>query len=177
MMQEAENWYLKHRGSHFILIDPYGNQSDQTLSTSHVCEVLEFNRLLCSYWQTNRRPPTDYDKIAAWFNQSVGQEKLARIKNGTVVVLGPSPYFDTSSSPAPQLYYTTVQNTADHTSKKEQELTQILKLGLEADRRASASAGARKGTTSHQDRLGRCSSLRGMTELASYSTPTSVSSS
>ena len=176
-MQEAENWYLKHLGSHFILIDPYGNQSNRTLSTSHVREVLEFDRLLRSYRQTDRRPPTDYDKIAAWFNQSVGREKLARIKDGTVVVLGPSPYFDTSSTPAPQPYYTTVQNTADRTSKKEQELTRILKLGLEADRRASASAGGRKGTTSRQDRLGRRSSLRGVTELASYSTPMSVSSS
>ena len=178
MMKETENWFLKHRGSQFILLDPRGNAPDRPLSVSHVRDVLEFDRLLRGYTHVGRRWPTDYDKIASWFNESPCNEKLARLdKKHTVLVFGPSPYFDTSGTPAPQPYYSTVPNTDERISKKEQELTRILKLGLEADRRASASSSGRKGSTARQDRLGRRSSLRGATELATYSTPGSSSSS
>ena len=178
MMKETENWFLKHRGSQFILLDPRGNAPDRPLSVSHVRDILEFDRLLRGYTHVGRRWPTDYDKIASWFNESPCNEKLARLdKKHTVLVFGPSPYFDTSGTPAPQPYYSTVPNTDERISKKEQELTRILKLGLEADRRASASSSGRKGSTTRQDRLGRRFSLRGAMELATYSTPGSSSSS
>jgi hypothetical protein len=174
-MQPTGNWFLKCHRSHFLLLDPYGNDRDRKLSASHVREILSFDRLLRSCQHGDIRPPTDYDRIAAFFNSDhTCSTKLMRLsKTGSITVLGPPPTFDDRDN-VPQPCSPTSERLAAHRSNRDdQEIARVVRLVLEADRKAPG----KKGSVTRQERLGRRSSLSGATELHSYTTPGPSSSS
>jgi hypothetical protein len=166
-MQNTRNHHLKRAGPRFLLQDPLTNE-DYPLSASHVRDVLAFDRLLRAFKHDSGRRPTDYDRVAAIFNDdSLCTEKLARITktnagNTAIVVAGPSPTFDTRDI-TPQPRSPTSERFNRRIPRDDQDLVRAARVIL------SASEQPFRKTTLHAHREKRRQSFRRTPEVDSYS--------
>ena len=135
-MQNTRNHHLKRAGARFLLQDPLSNE-DYSLSSSHVRDILAFDRLLWAFQHEGGRRPTDYNMVARIFNDDrLCVEKLARITktnagNTAIVVLGPSPTFDTRDI-TPQPRSPTSERYNRRMSKDDQDLVRAARAILSA---------------------------------------------
>lgn len=166
-MQNTRNHHLKRTGTRFLLQDPLSNE-DFPLSASHVRDILAFDRLLRAFQHEGGRRPTDYDRVARIFNDdALCTEKLARITktnagNTAIVVMGPSPTFDTRDvTPQPRL--PTSERFNRRISRDDQDIIRAAREILNARDQPY------KKTMLHAHREKRRQSFRRTPEVDSYS--------